>query len=1164
MAQLTQLEAKCAKSAKSDKANIINKKIKILNIMKKTKLFKTLLVLGVLITSINTAWAGDPSIGKFGVQFRDDNGTFWKESTSGDNCINGYDFGTKTNFKIVRIYANGYCNYGNLCTDYMWWQYEITRNGVQVKDWFSMSRDAVGDWNNCNPVSYYWGTEDSETARVELVRDLLPGGYQMNFVLKFTGNSSSGCGVDYYCKYSENNWYFNWTIPDPTISFTANHTPVKGQPVTLSTTVSDWPNGMTIKSVTYKHNGTTISTPSSSLSSTSYTHTPTTAGDDMYSVEVVCTFGSAGDVTYTEYLDVTDSYTVTYGSHTNGSFTIEVPNIVAASSNEPAASGQTVNIVATGNTGYNFSSWDVYKTGTPATKVSTNSGSYSTYFTMPAYGVTVDAAFSAKQTSITLNQNGATTSSSPTSVTATYNSSSLSSSITAPAKTGGYSFAGWYSGTGGTGSRVIDENGALVASVASYTGAGGIWQKEDATCNLYAKWVSVYSVSSDVTSICPGSTATVTLSGSENISGYTYQLKKNGTNEGAAKAGTGSALTWTDLTGGTYTVYAVVDGHEYLMSGSPEVTALSDVSITGQPSDVDDLLTTGSTDLSVTATGSGLTYQWFTCTSEGVKIADITSSADGETNYTTATMTVAKENSGVYYYKCKVTGTCSNETSDLVTVTVTRPEKEAATGGDWDDLWGGSEPTSADSLVLKKPVVVNVEHAKAYTIVLDKSDKNDAALTIEPGMGLELEGKITVWNGSAYVAPTASDLVLESSEESGNASLIFDNSNNAEATVQMYSKADISDASSASGWHWQYVGVPYKSVSALQYYGAYLYSWNGRGWSAVANGGTLTQFTGYCITSSSAETYTTSGELVTDKSQKIEFTGKFAVIGNSWTAPIQISQMDGEDFDGVDQTIYLFNTGNDVNGNGGKGTSAGTYHVVPIDETGSVGISKISALQGFYVKSTSGSGGILTLDYDKHVRTSGDNTPANGAMYAPKRQTANNRQVMKVIANGSRFGANVLFIEQADFTYGYDKGHDGENINSAGAGPLIYTLREDGTKDAVSAIPSMEGAVVGFVKGEDNEYTMSFQYEGDDVWYLNDIQEQKSTLISEENTYVFTTTAKDDAERFVISATPIKKVPTDIDNVNGENVKARKQLIDGTLYIIRDGRFYNAEGAVVK
>jgi hypothetical protein len=28
--------------------------------------------------------------------------------------------------------------------------------------------------------------------------------------------------------------------------------------------------------------------------------------------------------------------------------------------------------------------------------------------------------------------------------------------------------------------------------------------------------------------------------------------------------------------------------------------------------------------------------------------------------------------------------------------------------------------------------------------------------------------------------------------------------------------------------------------------------------------------------------------------------------------------------------------------------------------------------------------------------------------------------------------------------------------------------------------------------------------------------------------------------------------------------KARKQMINGTLYIIRDGRIYNAEGAVVK
>ena len=62
---------------------------------------------------------------------------------------------------------------------------------------------------------------------------------------------------------------------------------------------------------------------------------------------------------------------------------------------------------------------------------------------------------------------------------------------------------------------------------------------------------------------------------------------------------------------------------------------------------------------------------------------------------------------------------------------------------------------------------------------------------------------------------------------------------------------------------------------------------------------------------------------------------------------------------------------------------------------------------------------------------------------------------------------------------------------------------------------------------------------------------------------MFTSNDSDIETRFVISATPIHKTPTSVDNLN-DGVKARKQMIDGTLYIIRDGRIYSTTGAMVK
>ena len=127
------------------------------------------------------------------------------------------------------------------------------------------------------------------------------------------------------------------------------------------------------------------------------------------------------------------------------------------------------------------------------TKVATDEGALqaSTTYTDASYHWTNDdnatlyTKWEPNTYTITLNQNGATTDSDPTSLTATYDSNTLAS-ITNPEKTG-YTFAGWYSGVGGTGSLIIDTNGDLQANVDSYTGASGIWKK-DAICTLYAKW----------------------------------------------------------------------------------------------------------------------------------------------------------------------------------------------------------------------------------------------------------------------------------------------------------------------------------------------------------------------------------------------------------------------------------------------------------------------------------------------------------------------------------------------------------------------------------------------------------------------------------------------------------------------------------------------------
>ena len=478
-------------------------------------------------------------------------------------------------------------------------------------------------------------------------------------------------------------------------------------------------------------------------------------------------------------------------------------------------------------------------------------------------------------------------------------------------------------------------------------------------------------------------------------------------------------------------------------------------------------------------------------------------------------------------------------------------------------------PTIDKDVIITKPVTVDIAHATAKSIVLDQNG-NTGKLTIEANMGLEVTGTITrTTDGSNSLATRPEDLILESAA-AGNASLIFNNSNECQATVQMYSIGDIVDANT---WNWQFMGTPFTSASALySYYGSYLYEWKSTGWDAVANGGTMTPFTGYCITQDAPTTYVMDGTLNPTTSKTLTVpAGVEMVFANSWSAPIDVGSFTNETF-GIDvKTVYLFNTGFTPENPAEAGTGAGTYIAVPIYSSPWTGHELIAPMQGFYVDNTgeSASAGTITMDYATVVRPSGSRDDRNitaGAMHAPK-LAENEPAVMKIKATGSRYSERVVILEREDFSTGFDNGWDGKNINEPGVAPIIYALRADGTKDAVSAIPAFEGTVVGFRQGEDNEYTFSFEYDGTEVLYLNDLKEQKSTLINAEHTYAFTTVANDAEARFIISVTPIVNTTTDVETVKGDGLQVtgvRKVVIDDHVYIIRAGRMYNAIGSIVK
>ncbi len=84
-------------------------------------------------------------------------------------------------------------------------------------------------------------------------------------------------------------------------------------------------------------------------------------------------------------------YTLTL-SGANGTVSASVGG-VAKASGSAIDCGVTVTITASGNDGYTFDEWDVFKTGETSQKVTTATATSPTTFTMPAYNVTAEASF---------------------------------------------------------------------------------------------------------------------------------------------------------------------------------------------------------------------------------------------------------------------------------------------------------------------------------------------------------------------------------------------------------------------------------------------------------------------------------------------------------------------------------------------------------------------------------------------------------------------------------------------------------------------------------------------------------------------------------------------------------------------------------------------------
>ncbi len=358
---------------------------------------------------------------------------------------------------------------------------------------------------------------------------------------------------------------------------------------------------------------------------------------------------------------------------------------------------------------------------------------------------------------------------------------------------------------------------------------------------------------------------------------------------------------------------------------------------------------------------------------------------------------------------------------------------------------------------------------------------------------------------------------------------------------------------------WQYVAVPFALSPAVDYFrGSWLYNWNEpeMNWEAVGAYATVEPFKGYLLTQEEAKLYEFTGNIMPSTTQTRTLSrvigdgglweeGEYGqnrganFLGNSWTAPLQIAQMTTDDFVNAEATIYIYK--HQENRTGG-GTLEDYYVTTPIGFAEEAEAKVINPLQGFFVlvnwkddkASTGESVGSVTLNYAELVkrnesevsdlnpyrisRRDVDDSSQDGAEWWIQHPD-NGYQVpvykMGMTVTGlSGLYCDLRLYESERFSLAFDNGFDGRKLTGSAEVPYLAAASTAGDM-AVLATPAFDGTFLHFQTGGEESYTVTFTYDEEEEYVLEDAVAGTQTVIATGMSYTFVPSG-DDKYRFRI------------------------------------------------
>lgn len=157
----------------------------------------------------------------------------------------------------------------------------------------------------------------------------------------------------------------------------------------------------------------------------------------------------------------------------------------------------------------------------------------------------------------------------------------------------------------------------------------------------------------------------------------------------------------------------------------------------------------------------------------------------------------------------------------------------------------------------------------------------------------------------------------------------------------------------------------------------------------------------------------------------------------------------------------------------------------------------------------------------------------------------------------------VRMTDNEGVTNNFDFNHDLSKETNAGRAN-IWTLTADSVSAAGNSMPISNQATivpVGVKIVADGDYTFALleSVEGVGVVLIDNIAGTRTNLALTDYTVNLTAGSIDD--RFTLELSPIAQVPTGIENTgDNQNDNIRKVMVDGVLYIVKEGKVFDARG----